>query len=205
MQADAASWRRPCTCATLARIPGFSLVRLDSGACPACVVFLFFFRMGENMKAIAYLVVSAAMALAVRPAQASDEDEIKSTFERFVSAQNAHDLASVGDLLLDSPDFLWITRGTPIWGRKAALEKFDSLYKGTWKLNPDLANLKVIPLSRTSVQIFIPITFNIGAAGQPAPDMPFLMNETLVKTPSGWRIASILPIPLSTQIPATRR
>ena len=148
------------------------------------------------MKIVTSLIVTAAIALTVRPALAGDKDDIKSTFEHFVSAQNSHDLASVRDLLLDSPDFLWITRGTSIWGREAALRKFDSLYKGTWKLTPDMGNLKVISLSKTSVQIYVPMTFNIGAAGQPAPDMPFLMNQTLVKTPQGWRVASILPIPL---------
>jgi hypothetical protein len=37
----------------------------------------------------------------------------------------------------------------------------------------------------------VPITFSIGPPGQPAPDAPFLMNQTLVKTAAGWRIANI--------------
>jgi hypothetical protein len=41
-------------------------------------------------------------------------------FAKFVAAQNAHDLKAVGELLQDSPQFLWITRGVPIWGRDAA-------------------------------------------------------------------------------------
>jgi hypothetical protein len=51
-------------------------------------------------------------------------------------------------------------------------------------------------LSETTAQLFVPVMFNVGASGQPAPDAPFLMNQTLVKTAAGWRIASILPIPL---------
>ena len=154
------------------------------------------------MKVVAYLIVSIAIAMTACPVQAGDKDEVKSTFEHFVSAQNSHDLASVRDFLLDSPDFLWITRGTPIWGREAALKQFDAYYKGTWKLTPDMTNLKVIPLSKTSVQIFVPITFNIGATGESAPDIPILMNQTLIKTPVGWRIASILPISLPASAPA---
>jgi len=49
-------------------------------------------------------------------ARAGTEDEIKALFAKFVAAQNAHDLKTVGELLQDSPQFLWITRGTPIWG-----------------------------------------------------------------------------------------
>lgn len=147
------------------------------------------------MRIIAGLVL-AVSALVTGTATATPEDEVKTTFDRFVVAQNAHDIAAVRELLLDSPGFLWITRGAPIWGRDAALKRFEALYQGTWKLNPDLSNLRVMFLSDSTAQLFVPIVFNIGAAAQPAPDTPFLMNQTLVKTQSGWRVASILPIPV---------
>ncbi len=54
-----------------------------------------------------------ALALLIRPLAAAPEDEVRATFDRFVAAQNAHDVKLVQALLLDSPDFLWITRGTP--------------------------------------------------------------------------------------------
>ena len=148
------------------------------------------------MNIIAGIVLAAAV-LVTGIATAAPEDEIKTTFDRFVAAQNAHDVSAVRDLLIDSPNFLWITRGAPIWGREAALKRFETLYQGTWKLSPDLSNLRVMFLSDSTAQLFVPIVFNIGAAAQPASDTPFLMNQTLVKTPSGWRVASILPIPAS--------
>ena len=126
---------------------------------------------------------------------------MRAAFDQFVKAQNAHDVAGVRELLLDSPRFLWVTRGTPIWGRDAALKRFEALYQGTWKLSPDLPNLKAVFVSDTTAQLHVPIIFNIGPAGQAAPDAPFLMNQTLVKTPAGWRIANILPIPLPAPAP----
>jgi hypothetical protein len=130
------------------------------------------------------------------------DEDVKATFDRFVSAQNAHDASAVRELLLDSPNFLWVTRGAPIWGRDAAIKRFETLYQGTWKLSPDTANLKVVLLSDTTAQLFVPIMFNIGPPGQPAPETPFLMNQTLVKTAAGWRIANILPIPVPPTAPA---
>ena len=121
---------------------------------------------------------------------------MRAAFDQFVNAQNAHDVVAVRELLLDSPNFLWVTRGTPIWGREAALKRFEALYQGTWKLSPDTANLKVVLVNDMTAQVYVPITFNIGPAGQPAPDALFLMNQTLIKTAAGWRIANILPIPL---------
>ena len=146
--------------------------------------------------AVGLLAFSAVGARASPP-----EDDVRATFDQFVKAQNAHDVAAVRELLLDSPNFLWVTRGAPIWGRDAALKRFETLYQGTWKLSPDTANLKAVLVSDMVAQIYVPITFNIGPPGQPAPDALFLMNQTLVKTAAGWRIANILPIPLPT--PAT--
>lgn len=139
--------------------------------------------------------LAAVLTLSTGPVLAGVEDDVKVTFDRFVAAQNAHDVLALRDVLLDSPTFLWVTRGTPIWGRDAALKRFETLYQGTWKLSPDTPNLRVIPRSDTSVDLFVPIIFNIGPPAQPAPDARFLMIQTLVKTAAGWRIASILPIP----------
>src|SRR6476646_2000375 len=108
--------------------------------------------------------------MSVGHALAGADDDVKATFDRFVAAQNAHDVSAVRELLLDSPNFLWITRGAPIWGRDAALKRFETLYQGTWKLSPDSANLKAVLVSDMAAQIYVPITFNIGPPGQPAPD-----------------------------------
>lgn len=140
--------------------------------------------------------IAGVLIFSSASATAAPEDDVRLVFDQFVQAQNSHDVNAVRELLLDSPNFLWVTRGAPIWGRDAALKRFETLYQGTWRLSPDLANLKAVLLSDTAAQLFVPVTFNIGATGQPAPDARFLMNQTLVKTAAGWRIANILPIPL---------
>ena len=144
-------------------------------------------------------VALAIIALPVRFAVAAPEEEVRATFERFVTAQNAHDLKAVESLLLSSPSFLWITRGAAIWGHEAALKRFASLYEGTWRLEPDAPGLKVTMLGDRAAQIYVPILFTIGAAGQPAQPTRFLMNMVLVTTPAGWRVSSILPIPAPAQ------
>jgi hypothetical protein len=135
-------------------------------------------------------------ALFLNPANAAPQDEIRATFERFVVAQNDHDIAKLGSLLLASPDFLWITRGMPIWGSEAALKRFAALYEGTWRLEPEATGLKIIMLSQDAAQLFVPIRFTIGKAGQPAQTTLFLLNQVLVRRSDGWRVSSILPIPV---------
>ena len=136
------------------------------------------------------------VSLMIKPAVATPEDEVRSTFDRFVAAQNAHDIKAVESLLLGSPDFLWVTRGAPVWGQDAALKRFAALYEGTWRLDPEPTSLKVIMIGGNVAQVYVPIMFTIGAAGQPSQQVKFLMNQVLVKTQSGWRVSSILPNPV---------
>jgi ketosteroid isomerase-like protein len=143
--------------------------------------------------------LAAALMIFAGSAQAGTEDEVEAQFSKFVAAQNAHDLKAVGDMLLDSPQFLWITRGAPIWGREAALKRFEALYQGTWSLDPKTDELKVFEIQPGVAQLYVPITFMIAPAGQPAQPMRFLMNQILVKTPEGWKVSSVLPIPVPMQ------
>ncbi len=125
------------------------------------------------------------------------EGDARALFERFVAAQNAHDAAAVEALLWNSPDFLWITRGQAIWGREAAMERFRVLYRGTWRLEPDMSQFRAVALGPGAAQLFVPVLFTIGAPGQAAQPARFLMNQTLRRDgDSTWRVASILPIPL---------
>ncbi len=141
--------------------------------------------------AIAIGVVSAAAF-----ARSADPDgQIRAAFEAFVKAQNAHDPRALEPLLLDSPKFLWITRGNAVWGRAEALKRFESLYAGTWHLEPDFSDFQVVLAKPEVAQIFVPIEFTIGPPGQPAQISRFLMNQVLVRVDGAWRIASILPIP----------
>src|SRR5258708_22219013 len=118
------------------------------------------FRVARRMVPyIALLLISLFSNVA---SAAAPEDEVRATFERFVAAQNAHDVKVVESLLLKSPDFLWITRGMAVWGSDAALKRFSALYEGTWRLDADASSLRITMLGDSAAQIFVPIMFTIG-------------------------------------------
>jgi ketosteroid isomerase-like protein len=104
-----------------------------------------------------FIVVSLLLTLA-GSARAGSEDEVRALFAKFVAAQNAHDIKAVSELLQDSPNFLWITRGVLIWGRDAALKRFEALYQGTWSLDPKSDELRIIELQPNVVQLYVPVT-----------------------------------------------
>jgi ketosteroid isomerase-like protein len=154
------------------------------------------FRISRRMATYIALVLISVVG---NPASAAPEDEVRATFERFVAVQNAHDVKALESLLLNSPDFLWITRGTAVWGSDAALKRFSALYEGTWRLDAEASSLRITMLGDRAAQIYVPIMFTIGAPGQSAQATRFLMNQMLVKTPDGWKVLSILPIPAPAQ------
>ena len=146
-------------------------------------------------QAIYSLASMIALTCAVGRAQASVEDEVLAAFDRFVQVQNAHDAKALEALLADSPQFLWITRGTHVWGREAALQRFAKLYEGTWRLDPDPASVRVVPISENVAQLSATVQFTIGAPSQPPQATRTLLNQVLVKSGGAWRVMSIFPIP----------
>src|SRR5262249_61218330 len=83
----------------------------------------------------------------------------------------------------------------PGLGSRGRVEALRRPLQGTWKLEPDRAEMRVTLLNDSVAQLYVPILFTIGGAGAPPQATRFLMNQTLVKTSAGWKVASILPIP----------
>ena len=58
----------------------------------------------HNRSAVQRITCAALMLVSLAvPAAAADEDELRAAFERFVAAQNAHDVEAVDALLLGPP------------------------------------------------------------------------------------------------------
>ena len=77
-----------------------------------------------------YRQALALFLLMVPPAAAADPaDAVRSLYERFAAAQNAHDLAAVRPLLLDGPEFLWVSDGQSFWGPDAVLARMASFQR----------------------------------------------------------------------------
>lgn len=145
------------------------------------------------------VAAAITLACAIGGARASTDDEVRATFDRFVQVQNAHDTKALEALLVDSPQFLWITRGTVVWGRDAALQRFAKLHEGTWRLDPEPTSVRVIPISGDVAELHATVQFTIGAPGQPAQVTRTLLNQVLVKSGGAWRVMSIFPINVPTQ------
>jgi hypothetical protein len=132
------------------------------------------------------VLLAVAVIAATNFASAASKDEIRSTFTRFINAQNAHDLKEVGNLLGDSPDFLWISQGHVVRKRDAALERFRTLFKGKWRIDPDWSTFQILGLDISTMEVFVHVrTSDDTSAGKAQ------MNVILVNTAQGWRVQNI--------------
>src|SRR5207253_962736 len=122
-------------------------------------------------------------------------EEVRATYERFVAAQNARDLDGVRALLLDSPQFLWVSDGRSVWGREAMLARMASFQEAeVWFVAPALDKAVAVEVGADAAYLHLPLTLVIGSAK--APDrLPFLVSMLCVRTPAGWRIAALFTTP----------
>ena len=144
------------------------------------------------LKRFAIFVVLVTAATLARAS--AMEEEVRAVFEKYIATQNAHDLKGMRNLLSDSPDMLWISRGRPIWGREAALKTLEDRYKGTWKIEVDKKELRVISVSRRVAQVYAQTQLSSGEPGAAPSTNRLYINLVMVKKPEGWQIVSILPI-----------
>ena len=141
-----------------------------------------------------FMTVAVGVLFATLAHAVTMEDEVHAVFDKYVAAQNAHDLKAIRNLLVDSPDFLWISRGRPLWGRDAALKSLEERYKGTWHIDVDRKEFRVVSVSRRVAQVYAQTQLTVGDPGvEPAKNRVYI-NLVMVKKPEGWRITSILPI-----------
>jgi hypothetical protein len=63
-----------------------------------------------------------------------------------------------------------------------------------WKFEPDVASIKIIPLTADVAELYADTQITLGATEASAKTAPFLVYEVAVRTAEGWRIASIVPV-----------
>ena len=131
---------------------------------------------------------------------AADIREIRELFLRQAEGETAHDIQAIDAVLArvppGQPDPVnFVARAYRFWGREAVMDHFRTIFAGTWRFEPDLNAIQVIPIAADVAQIYAPTRITVGAAGQAATTYQFLVNEFAIRTPDGWRISAILPVP----------
>lgn len=162
--------------------------------------------------AIALAVASAAepaVAAGHRgPLDARTLAAVGSRFEELMAAANRHDLAALGGMYWRSPSALLVAKSAlpsegnwaGYWGNEAIERKLhDIAASGPVALQPDLAKLKVVGLTREVAESYDPVTITVSYAGQDGTPRPFLVIIDWIRAGRDWKIASeiLVPVPLA--------
>jgi hypothetical protein len=94
--------------------------------------------------------------------------------------------------------------GNPVWGSREAVATFEQQWKGTWKLEPQLRELRVASLAADTAVLVTPLLLTQGRAGADPATVPVSWGGVFVRTSSGWRLASIFTAPLAADRRAPR-
>jgi hypothetical protein len=131
---------------------------------------------------------------------AADVEEIRALFLRQAAGESAHDIQVIDSVLARTPPgqpdpVNFVARAYRFWGREAVLDHFRTIFAGTWRFEPDQSAIRVMPLGPDVAHIYAPTRITVGEAGQQEGTYLFLINEVAIRTPDGWRVAAIVPVP----------
>jgi hypothetical protein len=131
---------------------------------------------------------------------AVDVEEIRALFLRQAAGETAHDIQAIDAVLARAlpgqPDPVnFVARAYRFWGREAVIDHFRTTFAGTWRFEPDEEAIRIMPLGPDVAHIYAPTRITAGAVGQEAATYTFLVNEFAIRTPEGWRISAIVPVP----------
>ena len=131
---------------------------------------------------------------------AADIQEIRDLFLQQAAGETAHDIATIESILAPTvpgqPDPVnFVARAYRFWGRSAVLDHFRDIFQGTWRFEPDETAIRILPLGAGAAHIYAPTRITAGAAGQTPVTRTYLINEFAIRTPEGWRISAIVPVP----------
>jgi len=129
-----------------------------------------------------------------------DRQEVKAVFLQQAAAATAHDIAAFERVFAPTPagqpdPVAFVARAYQFWGKPALIEHFKETFKGVWRFEPDAERVKVIALTPDTAEIYAPTQVTSGTSSETAKTVPFLVYEVAVRTPEGWRIAAIVPVP----------
>ena len=150
--------------------------------------------------------VSAAPAAYEEPLDPATLATLRSQFSTVMDLANRHDLKALHEMFWRSPSALIVAKSANpaegnwagFWGNEAIDQKLhDIASSGPVVLQPDLAKLKVVGLTRDVAESYAPLTITVSYAGQDGMPKPFLMIISWIRVGADWKIASeiILPIP----------
>src|SRR5258708_19747868 len=136
------------------------------------------------MKPAIVALAFLAAVFATPRAKADPSDEVRAVYRQFATAKNMRDLDKVGSLLLDSPNFLWISDGKAIWGRDAVLKRMALFQEARiWHVEPALDKSVAVAVSDNTAFLHLPLELTLAFSPVHPHPLRSLLTLFCLRTP----------------------
>ena len=107
-------------------------------------------------------VLAMCLLFMSRPAFADTASEVMALYQRFATAQNAHNAQAISAELLQSPKFLWVSDGKTFWGSDTAVERM-SMFQASevWRVEPALDQAQIIEQGKDTALLHMPLELDL--------------------------------------------
>jgi hypothetical protein len=128
-----------------------------------------------------------------------DRQAVRDIFLQQAAAATDHDIVAFEHVFASAPagqpdPIMLVAAAHQFWGKPALIAQFKETFKGVWKFVPDVETIKIVPPSADVAELYAKVQITRGASEPSAKTAPFHVYEVAVRTPDGWRIASIVPV-----------
>jgi hypothetical protein len=138
------------------------------------------------------------------PLDAGTLEEISALYHTLIDAENRHDLAAARTMVWDSPSTLFVAKTATaaegnwagFWGIDVVMQHFQDLYQGPFVMAPDYSRAETVGLTADVAETYAPLNITVAYAGQTPTPKPFLMIVTWLRTPTGWKMATDVALPI---------
>jgi ketosteroid isomerase-like protein len=136
----------------------------------------------------------------IATAQAAKEQEIKRIFKQLIDAEDKHDLPAVRALVWNSPSTLFVAKA-PVgwhgyWGIDDVMQHLHDMYQQPFRIDPLYQEEKVVFITPDIAETYAPVQITVAYGGQNPVPKPFVMVLLWIKTSTGWKMTTDIPVPV---------
>ena len=147
------------------------------------------------------LVFIALLSTAQFGGAAGDkEQDIEDIYKKLIDAENQHDLPAVRELVWKSPSTLFVAKA-PVgwrgyWGIDDVMQHLHDMYQQPFRIDPLYQEEKVVFITPDIAETYAPVQITVAYGGQNPVPKPFVMVLLWIKTSTGWKMTTDIPIPV---------
>jgi hypothetical protein len=135
---------------------------------------------------------------------AATDRELRDLYRHLIASENAHDIGEVRRIIWSSPNALFVAKTrTPaegnwagFWGADVVVSHIHELFQSVFVMDPDFPRERIVLLSPTVAETYVPVRISVAYAGQTGKPKPFLMIVDWVRVGGGWRMATDIALPI---------